>query len=471
MSVQDTNRRAGPFQGNDVTTDFAFEFVVFTTGEVRAVLADANGLETDLTEGTDYTVTLHADQDENPGGNLALSAPLATGLTLTLTSRLDNLQPITITNQGGFYPKVIERAFDRATIQIQQLAEQVARAVKVKISSDISPDALIAQLTADAAAAQDAAAAAAGSESAAAGSASAAAASAAAAAGSASAAAGSAAAAAASESAAAGSESAAAGSASAAAASETAAAGSATSASGSATAAAGSATTAATQAGIATTQAGDAAASASDALASEAAAAASEAAAAASAASINLPAITAADVGKTLAVKADGSGYELRGRVGEIVYVPATAAPTGAVKANGALLLRADYPALWVYAQASGNVSANDGAWVAGKFSPGDGATTFRIPDLRGEFVRGWDDSRGIDTGRAIGSWQEATQIAHNPYNNGASLPASNGVANGEATAGLGTLNIVGTGASTSPVSSSKVRPRNVALLGCIYYA
>lgn len=311
MSVQDTNRRAGPFQGNDVTTDFAFEFVVFTTGEVRAVLADANGLETDLTEGTDYTVTLHADQDENPGGNLALSAPLATGLTLTLTSRLDNLQPITITNQGGFYPKVIERAFDRATIQIQQLAEQVSRAIKVKISSDISPDDLIAQLTADAAAAQDAAAAAAGSESAAAGSASAAAASAAAAAGSASAAAGSAAAAAASESAAAGSESAAAGSASAAAASETAAAGSATSASGSATAAAGSATTAATQAGIATTQAGNAAASASDALASEAAAAASEAAAAASAASINLPAITAADVGKTLRVNSGGTGYDV----------------------------------------------------------------------------------------------------------------------------------------------------------------
>ena len=36
----------------------------------------------------------------------------------------------------------------------------------------------------------------------------------------------------------------------------------------------------------------------------------------------------------------------------------------------------------------------------------GDGAQYFRLPDLRGEFVRGWDGSRGIDTGRAFGSAQ-----------------------------------------------------------------
>ncbi|MCW7551054.1 tail fiber protein [Photorhabdus sp. APURE] len=30
-----------------------------------------------------------------------------------------------------------------------------------------------------------------------------------------------------------------------------------------------------------------------------------------------------------------------------------------------------------------------------------------RVPDLRGEFIRGWDDSRGVDMGRVCGSWQE----------------------------------------------------------------
>ncbi|MGJ7631431.1 phage tail protein, partial [Citrobacter freundii] len=29
-----------------------------------------------------------------------------------------------------------------------------------------------------------------------------------------------------------------------------------------------------------------------------------------------------------------------------------------------------------------------------------------RLPDLRGEFIRGWDDGRGVDSGRVIGSAQ-----------------------------------------------------------------
>ncbi len=36
----------------------------------------------------------------------------------------------------------------------------------------------------------------------------------------------------------------------------------------------------------------------------------------------------------------------------------------------------------------------------------GDGATTFNVIETRGEFLRGWDDARGIDSGRALGSGQ-----------------------------------------------------------------
>lgn len=39
-------------------------------------------------------------------------------------------------------------------------------------------------------------------------------------------------------------------------------------------------------------------------------------------------------------------------------------------------------------------------------FGVGDGSTTFNLPDLRGEFIRGWDAGRGIDTGRVFGSAQ-----------------------------------------------------------------
>jgi microcystin-dependent protein len=37
----------------------------------------------------------------------------------------------------------------------------------------------------------------------------------------------------------------------------------------------------------------------------------------------------------------------------------------------------------------------------------------FQIPDLRGEFVRGWDHGRNVDTGRILGSWQKGTIFGH----------------------------------------------------------
>jgi len=101
--------------------------------------------------------------------------------------------------------------------------------------------------------------------------------------------------------------------------------------------------------------------------------------------------------------------------IGQIVMEPRTSARAGFLKANGALLNRADYPALWAYAQASGAL-VTEAAWSGGSwacFSGGDGASTFRIPELRGEHLRCWDDGRGIDASRAIGSWQDSQNRSH----------------------------------------------------------
>ncbi|KWK08421.1 phage tail protein [Burkholderia stagnalis] len=101
--------------------------------------------------------------------------------------------------------------------------------------------------------------------------------------------------------------------------------------------------------------------------------------------------------------------------VGQIVFEPRTTVRAGFLKANGTLVNRADYPRLWAYAQASGAlVSEQD--WVNGRsgcFSTGDGSTNFRLPEMRGEFVRCWDDARGTDTNRAIGSWQDSANRWH----------------------------------------------------------
>ncbi len=160
MSISSTSRKAGPYSGNDVATAFAFAFKVFSTADVLVVFTSALDVESELTIGTDYTVTLNSNQDSNPGGTVTLLAPLATGAKLTLASSLSNLQPVTLTNNGGFYPALINDALDRATIQIQQIAEEVSRSVKVDISSDLAPNEYLQDL-ADAAAEAEASAAAA----------------------------------------------------------------------------------------------------------------------------------------------------------------------------------------------------------------------------------------------------------------------------------------------------------------------
>lgn len=79
-------------------------------------------------------------------------------------------------------------------------------------------------------------------------------------------------------------------------------------------------------------------------------------------------------------------------RPGDIVLTLGSSARPGTVKANGANLSRTAYPELFA-------------EWGT-SFGAGDGSTTFGTPDLRGLFPRFWDDGRGIDTGRAIGTDQ-----------------------------------------------------------------
>ncbi|KAA0501621.1 phage tail protein [Escherichia coli] len=73
--------------------------------------------------------------------------------------------------------------------------------------------------------------------------------------------------------------------------------------------------------------------------------------------------------------------------VGVPVPWPSATPPTGWLKCNGAAFSSEKYPNL-------------------AKVYP-----TLKLPDLRGEFIRGWDDSRGIDTGRSLLSGQTATFI------------------------------------------------------------
>ena len=118
MTIPSSLRRAGPFDGNDVTTEFPFAFKIFAKNELQVTLTDPAGVESILLLDSDYSVTISPDP-QAPGGTVVYpitGAPLPTGYRLTLSGRLPYSQTADIQNQGGFYPDVIEGALDRLAV-------------------------------------------------------------------------------------------------------------------------------------------------------------------------------------------------------------------------------------------------------------------------------------------------------------------------------------------------------------------
>ncbi|ENG2874474.1 tail fiber protein [Escherichia coli] len=96
--------------------------------------------------------------------------------------------------------------------------------------------------------------------------------------------------------------------------------------------------------------------------------------------------------------------------VGVPVPWPSATPPTGWLKCNGAAFSAEEYPEL-------------------AKAYP-----TNKLPDLRGEFIRGWDDGRGIDSGRTLLNWQPHTILDHAHY---MELWTGDGLAAGSAREGV----------------------------------
>lgn len=148
---------------------------------------------------------------------------------------------------------------------------------------------------------------------------------------------------------------------------------------------------------------------------------------------------------------------------GAVMPFARSTAPTGWLKANGAAVSRSTYNVLF--------------AAVGTVFGAGDGSTTFNLPDMRGEFVRGLDDGRGIDPGRAIGTTQVDAMKSHSHRDNFAFGGAANGTpfnssAYTKTYYGSGAIEVDGSGTSnglsTAAVGGTETRPHNVALLYCI---
>lgn len=86
---------------------------------------------------------------------------------------------------------------------------------------------------------------------------------------------------------------------------------------------------------------------------------------------------------------------------GIMASLSGTTIPQGWVRANGQSLSRSAYPALWAFAQASGNLAATQEDKTAGQYGPGNGTTTFTTPNLEadgGYFIRPTSSGRGVGT-------------------------------------------------------------------------
>ncbi|WP_339430575.1 MULTISPECIES: phage tail-collar fiber domain-containing protein [unclassified Pseudomonas] len=143
--------------------------------------------------------------------------------------------------------------------------------------------------------------------------------------------------------------------------------------------------------------------------------------------------------------------------VGSIVAFPVDSPPPGFLELDNSVKSSATYPDL--------------SAYLDGKFNKGDeGVGNFRLPEARGEFLRGWDHGRGVDAGRGLGSWQADDNKSHAHTvtrmqafaNASGSNPSAVVVDNGN------TAVMTNFAAGFNSSGGAEARPRNIAVMWCI---
>ena len=149
--------------------------------------------------------------------------------------------------------------------------------------------------------------------------------------------------------------------------------------------------------------------------------------------------------------------------IGSIFHFASNKAPTGFLVCDGSIIPNKVETVQGITADFSSLNAIVGDAYR----KPDDLTGVRRIPDLRGEFIRGWSGSRtDADSGRSFGSFQADAFASHhhtwNFYDGGWNTGYSKNTC---VAANLGTID-----RNTSDVGGTETRPRNVALLPCIKY-
>jgi hypothetical protein len=129
---------------------------------------------------------------------------------------------------------------------------------------------------------------------------------------------------------------------------------------------------------------------------------------------------------------------------GKVEMFAMASLPSTHFPCDGAWKNKADEPRLW--------------AALGGLY--GETSTQFRLPDFRGEFLRGWDAGKGVDPGRAMGVWQNHAYEDHQHVVNLQQLNSNSEIGYGRLSTGgqgpEGTIpdintNVAGKGGETRP--------------------
>jgi len=140
--------------------------------------------------------------------------------------------------------------------------------------------------------------------------------------------------------------------------------------------------------------------------------------------------------------------------IGSVHYFAASTPPANYLVCDGTALDTGEYAQLF-------NVT---------QYTFGGSGGSFNLPDLRGEFIRGWDGGKGTDSGRTFGTFQNH-QLELHSHGRGAIYPGSGPEQNQSGSREDNTsFNQQTTTSGSTGNFGSETRPRNVALLPCIRY-
>ena len=150
MTVENTNSKQIAQQMGTLS-EYPFSLTVLLTDPteedakkaIKAKVKQADGVEIDLTYGTDYSVSLNTDRS---GGIVSVTDKRTSDDYITIYREYDETQEADYQDFNAAPADTYEQCFDKLTMLCQQQQEQIDRSVKVGMTSDISPEVVTQQV-------------------------------------------------------------------------------------------------------------------------------------------------------------------------------------------------------------------------------------------------------------------------------------------------------------------------------------